>query len=322
MIRGMRTTDRFHPHNIQRKRVFERHLASSDRVRTSSNRAIAIVGRPSIPGSVLTKTLTVGSPQMYTVAVQLLRAWSALVGQVILSLACPVRKRLRKTMVVGEMLRSRLPWTRLDSIIPETVSDQECVRIKALRTQLHNCTLHELATLAAITKWIGPRRALEIGTFDGRSTLAIAANMPDNGVLFTMNLSPEYVMSQIPSPSYDERLALKVESGVRFKETDESRRITQLYCDSTRYDYSTMDECQLIFIDGCHKREAVLTDTRNALAIIDKRRGVILWHDATRYGVKPALEHLRARGLRIYLILGTTLAILVFQDGVEVELQY
>jgi len=253
---------------------------------------------------------------------ELAHNWLALVKQVALSVLAPVRTRLRRTMVLGESARCQLPWTRLDSLIPDTLTDAQTVSLKAIRTIDHNCSFHELSTLAVIAKWVAPTKALEIGTFDGRSALAIAANMPKDGMLWTMNLPPDFGADRRDALRYDEKLAHKVESGWRFKPMPEAARITQVFGDSTKYDFSGMGPFQYIFIDGGHSRDVVLNDTTTALKLIDRCNGVILWHDATRYGVRPALARLRKDGLPISLILGTTIGILSFRDEKPIELPY
>ena len=75
---------------------------------------------------------------------------------------------------------------------------------------------------------------------------------------------------------------------------------------------------QLAFIDGGHTREIVLNDTSRIMEIIDRTDGVILFHDATRYGVRPALEELSRRGEKVCLIAGTTIGAIVYRDGVQI----
>jgi hypothetical protein len=264
---------------------------------------------------------------------ELTQNWLALAGQTALSVAVPVRSRLRRTMVFGESARSTLPWTRLDSLIPPTLADSATVTLRALHTAHHNCSFHELATLAVISKWMAPRKALEIGTFDGRSALAIAANLPEGGHLWTMNLPPDFGGENKDDLGVDAKLAFKVESGYRFKNSPEAARITQVFGDSTTYDFNQLLQAggcagggggpfQYIFIDGGHEESIVLKDTQSALSIVDRTSGVILWHDAPRFGVRPALKKLRGEGHPISLILGTTIAMMKFEDGKAVELPW
>ncbi len=48
------------------------------------------------------------------------------------------------------------------------------------------------ALLALLARAIGARRAIEIGTFTGYSALAVAAALPDDGVLFACDVSGEW----------------------------------------------------------------------------------------------------------------------------------
>lgn len=265
--------------------------------------------------------------QMWLVR-ELASNWMSLAGQTAMSVVAPRRTRLRRTMILGESARCALPWTRLDSLIPADLPDTHTLTLKAIRADVHSCSFHELATLAIISRWIAPDKALEIGTYDGRSGLAIAANMPQAGRLWTMNLPPDYA-GENGQLKYDEKIAFKVESGVRFKPMPEAARITQVFGDSTRFDFGTLvndpakpGPFQYIFVDGGHASDIVLKDTQSALSIIDKSRGVLLWHDATRFGVRPALEKLCKEGLPISLIIGTTIAIVMFKDGQPVKLPY
>lgn len=248
--------------------------------------------------------------------------WFSLLEQTAMSVLYPVRTRLRRTMVLGEAARSKLPWTRLESIVDGALADTEAVTLKAVLAAQHNCSIHELATLAVIAKWVRPSKVLEIGTYDGRSALAIAANMPEGSELWTLNLPPDHGKDDKDSLKYDEKLAFKVESGFRFHAMPEASRIHQVFADSTKFDYAGMGPFQFVFIDGGHEETVVRKDTENVLRLVDRSRAVILWHDATKYGVRPALEKLRAQGHPISLVLGTTLAVMRFVDGKATEFPY
>ena len=75
----------------------------------------------------------------------------------------------------------------------------------------------------------------------------------------------------------------------------------------------------LIVIDGGHGYDVVKSDTENALRIINRERGVIIWHDAVDYGVGQYLPKL---ALPLSIIDGTVLALLVFDAGQPIDLAY
>jgi predicted O-methyltransferase YrrM len=265
----------------------------------------------------------VGHSEFSRKARRVVGAWSSLVGQAVLLPIMPTEVRLRRLLLAGELTQCRLPLVRLETIVGTQISDSDRVSLPSVSQHEHNCSIFELVALAVLAKWMRPRTALEIGTFDGRSALAIAANAPTEATLFTLNLPPDYNDGKAAANvRYDEQLASKVESGHRWKGHPESARIRQLFGNSLTFDFTPYSPSQFIFIDGGHSREIVASDTHRALSIVDRRSGVILWHDATRYGVKTELERRRAAGESIFLIDGTSLAIMRFVDGDPVKFGY
>ena len=175
-----------------------------------------------------------------------------------------------------------------------------------------NVSLRELVFLAQLVKTRGPEHIFEIGTFDGRTTLALAANAPDDAVVRTLDLPPgtSTAMAIVAS----ERVFVeKAGSGARVHSTDMSHKVQQLYGDSATFDFSPYPSA-LVFVDGSHAYEYVLSDSRKALAMLSSGAGDIVWHDYTMWeGVTRALDELqredpRFAGLRH--IAGTTLAVL------------
>jgi hypothetical protein len=252
------------------------------------------------------------------------RAWSSLIGGAIILPFGPSNRRLRRTIVAGETLQSKLPLVRLDTLVSPQVDDAASLTLKAIPTVEHNCSVFELLVLGLVTRAIQPKQAFEIGTFDGRSSLAIAANLPAGSKVFTLNLPPDPAPTRADgSLGIDERLATKVVSGHRWKGHPEAARIIQLFGNSLSFDFAPYKPTQLIFIDGGHAESIVRSDTQKCLDLIDRNHGIILWHDATRYGVKPALEDLaRSKGHKIHLVEGTTIAFLSFRHGQEVAYDY
>lgn len=250
-------------------------------------------------------------------------AWTGLLTYGLTLPFYPNPPRIRKLMAAREILHSRLPLVRLESLFGTSVPDIEPVMLKAVSCHQHNCTIFELTSLAALARALRPNRILEIGTFDGRSALAMAANLPaeHEAQVITLNLPPDYLKDKA-APLIDEQLSGKVESGYRWRGHPEAQRILQVFGNSLEYDFSPWKPTDLAFIDGGHEESIVCADTLNVLKIIDTQRGTILWHDATRYGVKPALEKLSAQGHKIHLIAGTTIAILRYKDGKQLDLPY
>ena len=245
-----------------------------------------------------------------------LNGWLNMAGFVLGFPFRPTRNRARKLIIASEQICAAIPTTTIDRLIGP-IPDDITLIVKAMETKLHNCSLFELCVLAALVRARQPRRIFEIGTFDGRSALAMAANMPADGRLFTLNLPPDYTKRRAESGP-DELLSAKVESGHRWRGTPEEARIEQIFGNSLTFDFRPFGPIQLAFIDGGHAKDIVSSDTDKIKEIIDSKDGIILFHDASRYGVRPALEELSRRGDKISLIAGTTIAAIVYRDGEQV----
>ena len=114
---------------------------------------------------------------------------------------------------------------------------------------------------------------LEIGTFDGNTTLNVAQNIPDKCKVITIDL-PEKT-SKTPKFVYDNLL---VKSKDRSKKKHlHLKNVEQIYHDSTTYDFSKL-LFNIAFIDGGHDYETVKSDTFNVLKYI-QRPGIVMWHD-------------------------------------------
>jgi predicted O-methyltransferase YrrM len=175
-----------------------------------------------------------------------------------------------------------------------------------------NVTLLELLVLARLVRERQPRTLFEIGTFDGRTTLALAMNAPGDAIVYTLDL-PQRTATALDIEHAERAFVDKPESGARFHGTEAARKIRQLYGDSATFDL-TAYSAEFIFVDGSHAYEYVLSDSVRALALLGGRAGTIVWHDYGEWmGVTRALNELatsdsRFSGLRS--IAGTTLAIL------------
>ncbi len=213
-----------------------------------------------------------------------------------------------------------LPTVTLDSLIPSDYHDSHVLKLKALLTNEHNCSIIEIFSLAIMVKITNARRIFEIGTYDGRSALSMACNQPAWGRLYTLNLPENYLLENPHlACSVDVQLSAKVKSGERFLSQAEKDKIVQWYGDSREFDASSHAPYQIIFIDGGHSFNVIMQDTEKALKLIDTNDGIIFWHDATRFGVGKYLPILLKKGYRIYRIEGTELAFIRFKKGVEVD---
>lgn len=163
-------------------------------------------------------------------------------------------------------------------------------RIMAPETADGNVSLLELLCINGVVMRNHPMRIFEIGTFDGRTSLNMIANAPEDAHLWTLDLPPQNVESTAYRLDEGEKAFVrKTESGARFRSSSYRDRITQIYADSGRYDPQELTGVlDLVFVDGSHSFDYVLSDTRLALRLL-RSGGVIIWHDYD--GVWPDVTH-------------------------------
>lgn len=177
-----------------------------------------------------------------------------------------------------------------------------------------NVTAEELIAISRIVRSARPRESFEFGTFDGRTTLNIAANSPDNAVVYTLDLpAGEPPDTALRLDASEVVYATKAAPGARLGRALTPARIVQLYGDSARFDFAryagTID---FIFIDASHAYDYVIHDSRTAMKMLRPEGGTILWHDYGSWdGVTAALDFLRGSDpafSALARIRGTTLA--------------
>lgn len=139
----------------------------------------------------------------------------------------------------------------------------------------------ESAILISLIKIMRPARLFEFGTYLGEQTLNMAANIPDDGVVYTLDLDlksfEEAALHDADFPIAKKQLELpKV-----FADTPFNKRIKCLYGDSTKFNfYPFRGSFEFILIDGGHDLKTVDSDTKNAINMLSLRDPCcILWHD-------------------------------------------
>lgn len=231
------------------------------------------------------------------------------------------KTRRQSFRFAAEAFKHHLPMVSLSKIIDTKLIDEDKISLQAVPEHQHNCSIFELFTLAVLARAVNPSLCLEIGTYDGRSALAIASNCNSEARVVTMNLPPNYLKEHTDkSEVVDVKLSAKVKSGERWLGRQESRQIQQIFADSVEFDFDLVGRPQFIFIDGAHDQRSVESDSENALRVIDRRNGVILWHDARDYGVRPVLGRLYDRGYPLCIIEHTNIAVILFEDGAAIRL--
>lgn len=194
----------------------------------------------------------------------------------------------------AERVRPIVPEVAMSEVVPDDCPIE-------VREPIHadgNVTLLELMVIAKLVRRHSPAQLFEIGTFDGRTTLNLAANSPPEATVYTLDLPREQMDATRWKLDADDRTyADKEKSGARFLRTDCQAKIVQLHGDSATFDFSPFhNRTDFVFIDGSHSFEYVTGDSENALKLLRSGRGVIVWHDYAGWpGVTNALNELYSR---------------------------
>lgn len=204
----------------------------------------------------------------------------------------------------------RAPRVGLSRLFPGIEATEVSVMRAFDRGSEASLSASEITTLGAITRHRQPRRILEIGTFEGNTTLNLAANSPPDALVTTVDLPPDWNGElAMGVPNHMVNVTARSAVGRQFAGTEHAPKINQVFADSATLDWGELPgPFDLIFIDGCHFYEYVRADTESALASV-ARDGIILWHD---YGiiedVSRAVDEAGKR-IDIKAIRGTRLAI-------------
>lgn len=144
-------------------------------------------------------------------------------------------------------------------------------------------TLLEMSVILAAAKIILPTQVFEIGTFLGNTTLNLALNIPDDSIIFTLDLDHQHAgkMKQDVADAPLTEIHLASKSSLDFIRSPVEGKIRTLTGDSTAFDFSPWyGSVELIFIDGGHDFATVKSDTENAFRMARKdKASCILWHD-------------------------------------------
>jgi predicted O-methyltransferase YrrM len=174
-------------------------------------------------------------------------------------------------------------------------------------------SVEELIILACLVRHLKPKRLVEIGTAEGRTTLNLALHSPPDAEVITFDLPPTHLGATVTESGLNYRQMGISEPGCLFREHPLSAKIRLILADSTQFDWSPFERSvDFVFIDGAHDYESVRKDSQNALRIV-RPGGVILWHD---YGVMDGVTlclNEQAEQLPIVWLKGTTLACFVWE---------
>ena len=198
-----------------------------------------------------------------------------------------------------------IPWLLIDDILDKNTS----ITLTDLNPSDGNITPIELVIISLLISTLKPKKVLEIGTFNGRTTINMALNQPKDGEVITIDLPTN--KTKLPLAETEEKYILGKDS---YRQTH--AQIKQIYGDSADYDFTDyIDRIDFMFVDGSHSYEYTMHDSKLAYNLV-RRGGYILWHDyGSPYwpGVTEALNelYLGNRDFKsLQHIVGTSLCIL------------
>lgn len=195
----------------------------------------------------------------------------------------------------------------------EFTDDAEKIELTRCIRNEWQTTLVEQAVIVGLVKKRAPASIFEIGTFDGRSTLAMHLN------------SPESQIHTIDLPGGTENSPGGKEPGYLFHDREVGDKIKQLFGNSLTFDFSPWwGKQDLVFVDAGHSYTNALADSKTALQLIEGREGAIIWHDyAVMPGVTKAVEevmgHVKSDAEFVW-IESTSLAYLICSPGSPLQL--
>jgi len=225
------------------------------------------------------------------------------------------RRRLRRRARLGATNRHTQP-TRLSQIEWHETLPERAIYLVETQKRNGNVRLSELGLLAqAAAACTAGSEIIEIGTFDGRTTMNLSTNAPRGSPVFTLDLPPDRPTQFTLAPG--ERMFVdKTLPGERFRNSrppwsGNTANIVQLLGDSATFDWSQhFGKAGLVFVDGSHAKDYVRKDSETALRLVTKG-GIVIWHDYGVWeGVTQALEELdAAQKLGLRHVRGTSLVI-------------
>ena len=198
-----------------------------------------------------------------------------------------------------------IPLLLIDDILDTNTS----ITLTDLNPSDGNITPIELVVISLLISTLKPKKIVEIGTFNGRTTINMALNQPKDGEIITFDLPNN--KTKLPLAPSEEKYILGKDGNRR-----SHAQIKQIYGDSADYDFTDyIDRIDFMFVDGSHSYEYTMHDSRLAYNLV-RRGGYILWHDYGSPhwpGVTEALNELyfsNSDFKQLQHIVGTSLCIL------------
>jgi hypothetical protein len=202
----------------------------------------------------------------------------------------------------------RIPVVHLDQLL----GDRKCqIRLRVMKYEDGMMPYSDALGLLSILVAENPSQVLEIGTYMGHTTRAMAENL-ETATIHTIDLPSDFSAKEdvgnLP-PKDDFHLIARRIVGREFKGQPCERRIVQHLGDTAVIDLTRIGRPTFFFIDGSHTYEYCKSDSDKCLSLCPKG-GTFLWHDCDEMhpGVIKFILEWRAQGRNIVRIQAMNLA--------------
>lgn len=196
--------------------------------------------------------------------------------------------------------------------LAELLGNRQCkITLRVMKYEDGMMPYRDAVALLSLLVAENPMEVLEVGTYMGHTTRAIAENL-EVATVHTVDLPPEFSEAQATSdlpPKDDFHLIARRVVGREFKGQLWEKQIVQHLGDTALMDFGQFGQPTFFFIDGSHTYEYCKNDSERCLSLCPSG-GTFLWHDCneTHPGVIRFILEWRALGRNIIRIHGTDLA--------------
>lgn len=151
----------------------------------------------------------------------------------------------------------------------------------------HECDLfarkrHDAEVLTTVAANV-EGKCFDIGTSFGGSAFKLATNVPDGGIVYTVNILPDQFTQD--TGELITHMITKEQIGSFYRERG-VKNVVQLYANTLTWQVpDELNDLDMVFVDGGHDAFTVYSDTKNIYNRI-REGGYVLWHD-----FNPMLRH-------------------------------
>lgn len=174
-----------------------------------------------------------------------------------------------------------LPIARVASIdlITEREAGAWSVTIRPFPRVTFSVTLEEATALGILMRRCKAKRAFEFGTHRGVSSSQLAANLPEDGRLFTLDLPRSDTRTHFEVNNWAEKEVAEFPVKGDLIPPELRERVTFLEQDSALFDPTPYaGSMDFVFVDAAHTIEYVTNDSEKAWVML-RPGGVVAWHD-------------------------------------------